>query len=138
MAKHKLFFDEEFDFELIGICSSYSDYRLTWGINNALQIELNKGQEYSVIEKKDGEHRHSYYEYYDEEEHIEYYLIKNVSDNYQRLIPEKDQIDYFLIIKNNLVKEINDILNRLKQIDGILTAFIFDPNELKSKSNLIF
>ena len=138
MAKHKLLFEEEYDFQLIGICSSHSDYRLCWGINNGLEIQLEKGTDYSVVEKKDGEHLHSYYEYYDEEEHIEYYLIKNVSNNFQRLIPEKDQIDYFLVIKNNFVREINDILIRLKEIESILTAFIFDPSELKSKGNLVF
>ncbi|UKN00863.1 IPExxxVDY family protein [Paracrocinitomix mangrovi] len=138
MAKHKLTFDEEYDFQLIGICSSHSDYRLCWSINNSLSIGLNKEEDYSVIEKKQGEHLHSFYSYYDEEEHIEYYLIKNLSNNYQRLIPEKDQIDYFLVIKNNYVREINDILNQLKQIEVILTAFIFEPDELKSKSNLVF
>jgi hypothetical protein len=138
MAKRKLLLEEEYDFDLIGVCSSHSDYRLCWGINNALQIELNKGEDYSILEKKDGEHLHSFYEYYDEENHLEYYLIKNVSNHYQMLVPEKDQIDYFLIIKNNYVIEINDTLTRLKEIDSILTAFIFDPNDLRSKGNLVF
>lgn len=138
MAKRKLMLEEEYDFELIGICSSHSDYRLCWGINSGLRIELNKGDDFSVLEKKTGEHLHSFYEYFDEENHIEYYLIKNLSSNYQMLVPEKDQVDYFLIIKNNYILEINDILIRLKEIDSILTAFIFDPNELKSKGNLVF
>ena len=138
MAKHKLSFEEDYDFDLIGICSSVSDYRLSWGINQALNIQLTKGVDYSVVEKKDGEHLHSYYEFLDEDEHMGFYLIKNVSNNYQRLVPEKDQVDYFLIIKNNYTKEINDILIRLKEIESILTAFIFDPNELKSKANLVF
>jgi hypothetical protein len=138
MAKRKLLFEEDYDFDLIGICSSHSDYRLCWGINSALDISLNKGDDFSVLEKKTGEHLHSFYEYYDEENHVGFYLIKNVSSNYQRLVPEKDQVDYFLIIKNNFVLEINDILIRLKQIDSILTAFIFNPNELKSKGNLVF
>ena len=138
MAKHKLFLEEDYAFELIGICSSHPDYRLCWGINKALAIALNKAEDYSVYGKKSGEHLHSFYEYYDEEEHIEYYLLKNVSNNYQYLVPEKDQVDYFLILKNNYVKDINDTLIQLKSIDSILTAFIFDPSELKSRGNLIF
>lgn len=138
MAKHKLLFEDEYDFELIGICSSHSDYRLCWGINQVLNIALTKGEEFSVLEKKHGEHLHSFYEYYDEEEHIEYYLIKNLSNNFQRLIPEKDQIDYFLIIKNNFVREINEILMQLKENESILTAFVFNPEELKSRANLQF
>ena len=92
MPKRKLMLEEEYDFELIGICSSHSDYRLCWGINSALSIELNKGDDFSVLEKKTGEHLHSYYEFYDEENHIEFYLIKNISSNYQMLVPEKDQL----------------------------------------------
>ena len=64
--------------------------------------------------------------------------IKNTSNQFNHLIPEKDQIDYFLLIKNNYTLEINNILTSLKELDSILTAFIFDPEELKSKSNLIF
>ena len=80
----------------------------------------------------------SFYEFYDEETHHEYYLVKNQSYKFKKLIPEQDKIDYFLIIKNNLSIEINDLLIRLKKIDTILTAFIFDVEDLKSKSNLIF
>lgn len=138
MAKHKLLFEEEYEFELIGICSSHSDYRLCWAINNCLGINLEKEEDFSVLEKKDGEHLHSFYGYYDEDEHIEYYLVKNVSNNYRRLVPEKDQIDYFIIIKNNLILNTNELVDELKKNDSILTAFEFDPNELKSKGNLVF
>ena len=138
MAKHKLIFEEDYSFDLIGICSSNADYRLCWGINKALSIALKKDEDLSVHLKKEGEHFHSFYSFYDASEHIEYYLVKNISTNYKKLIPEKDQIDYFLLMKNNYTLEINDILTALKSIDSILTAFIFDPNELKSKSNLIF
>lgn len=138
MAKHKLILEEDYSFELIGICSSNADYRLTWGINKALSIALEKDTDLQIVIKKEGEHYYSFYSYYDELEHIEYYLIKNISNNYRRLIPEKDQIDYFLLLKNNYTLEINDILTSLKEIDSILTAFVFDPNELKSKSNLVF
>lgn len=138
MAKHKLLFEDEFDFELIGICSSHSDYRLCWAINQSLGISLSKEQDYSILEKKDREHLHSFYSFFDEEEHIEYYLIKNVSNNYKRLVPEKDQVDYFMVIKNNLVRDIGLMVNRLKENESVLTAFVFEPNELKSKANLIF
>ncbi|MEX1002576.1 MAG: IPExxxVDY family protein [Crocinitomicaceae bacterium] len=138
MAKYKLDLEEDYTFQLIGVCSNHSDYRLCWAINRELGIQLNKTADFSVMEKKQSEHLHSFYEFYDEEEHIEYYLIKNVSNNYHRLVPEKDQIDYFLILKNNYVKDVDEILLKLKNIESILTAFIFDPATLKSKGNLIF
>jgi hypothetical protein len=138
MAKHKLVFEDDYSFDLIGICSSNADYRLTWGINKELKIALQKDEDLSIFVKKEGDHNYSFYSFYDEEEHVEYYLVKNLSNNYRKLIPEKDQIDYFMIIKNNYSLEINEIVKSLKRIDSILTAFSFDPNELKSKSNLVF
>ena len=138
MVKYKLQLEEDYEFDLIGICSSHTDYRLCWAINKGLGIKLAKGEDFSTHSKKDGENLHSFYEFYDEEEHTEYYLLKNVSNNYKKLIPEKDQIDYFMIIKNNTLREIDDILVSLKSTESISTAFIFDAVELKSRTNLIF
>lgn len=138
MAKYKLTLEEDYDFDLIGLCSNHADYRLCWAINQALDTSLSKADDYEVINKKEGAHHYSFYEYYDETDHISYTLIKNVSNNYKALIPEKEQIDYFLIVKNNAVYDPNTFLEKLKAVDSVLTAFIFDPDELKSKANLIF
>ena len=138
MVKHKLTLEEDFDFELVGICSNHADYRLCWAINKALGLGLSRAEDYEVVSKKEGQHLYSFYEYFDEDDHIEYTLIKNISDNYRPLIPEKEQIDYFLVIKNNAVRDIEDMLSRLKGLESVLTAFIFDPDDLKSKANLIF
>lgn len=138
MAKHKLILEDDFDFDLIGVCSSQTDYRLCWSINKSLEIGLEKGIDYEVRLKKEGDNKYSFYEYYDEENHLEYYLIKNMSNNFKRLIPEKDQIDYFLIIKNNFAKDVATMVGKLKTIESVLTAFSFEAEELKSKSNLIF
>lgn len=139
MAKHKLFLEEEYNFDLIGICCSHSDYRLCWAMNSALEINLSKSEDYYLKNKKDGEYYFSFYEYTDEETFQSFYLLKNLSfDNYKRLIPEQDQIDYFLIIKDSYDLILNDFLTRLKKIDCILTAFKFDPEQLKSKANLLF
>lgn len=138
MARHKLFAEDDYDFDLIGICSNNSDYRLCWNINQCLQIRLSKAADYSLVSKKDGESFHSFYEFKNEEDFTEYYLIKNVSNTYKHLIPEKDQVDYFLIIKNNSLHDLDDILTSLRSNESILTAFIFDPEELKSKQNLLF
>jgi len=138
MAKHKLFAEDDYSFELIGLCSMHSDYRLCWNINQALKIQLTKVDDFVLFSKKDGESAHSFYQFLNDPDNIEYYLIKNISSNFKPLIPEKDQIDYFLVIKNNFTRELNDILTSLRENESILTAFIFDTDELKSKANLLF
>jgi hypothetical protein len=139
MAKHKLVLEETYDFGLIGICCSHSDYRLCWAINREMEVNLSRGDDYFLRTKKDGEYYFSYYEFINDETFEAFYLIKNLSfDNYKRLVPEQDQIDYFMIIKNAYEIEFNDFLTQLKKIDCILTAFQFNPETLKSKSNLLF
>ena len=138
MAKLKLEIDEDYDFVLIGICSSFTDYRLCWGINKALSISLERVEDYSMQNKKDGEFFFSFYEYFNEQTEENYFLIKNQSYNFKKLIPEQDKIDYFLIIKDNYETEIEVLLTKLKALDSVLTAFSFDVEALKSKSNLIF
>lgn len=138
MAKYKLDTADDFEFDLIGICSNNSDYRLCWNINQCLAITLSKGDDYICVSKKDGDSAHSFYQFVDPNGQSEFYLIKNLSSTYKHLIPEKDQIDYFLLLKNNFERELDDILTQLKTNESILTAFIFDPEELKSKGNLLF
>lgn len=138
MKKHRLFEDEDYDFTLIGICSAYSDYRLCWFINQALEIELQKTKDYHIPGKKEDITHHSFYSFQNIDNETEYYLIKNLSSNFKHLIPEKDQVDYFLLVKNEFEKEPEVILQMLKRSEFISTAFIFDPNELKSKANLLF
>ena len=138
MAKYKLEWDEDYDFDLIGICSNHAEYRLTWALNKLLGIELQKEEDYIVGHKKDGDYRFSFYSYYDQETHVSYYLLRNVSDTFKRLIPEKDQIDFFLILKDNVEIEPSDVVESIKPSETVQTAFVFNVEELKSKDNLVF
>lgn len=138
MAKYKLEWDADYNFDLIGICSNHADYKLCWSINKTLGINLKKEEDYVIAHKKSGDYNFSFYEYYDEVTHVSFFLIKNISDTFKRLLPEKDQIDYFLIIKENSELEPLEIVKKIKPSETVLTAFVFDVNELKSKENLVF
>ncbi|MBK9590294.1 MAG: hypothetical protein IPO32_01955 [Crocinitomicaceae bacterium] len=43
-----------------------------------------------------------------------------------------------MLIKNNFERDLDDIVTLLRENESILTAIIFDPEELKSKGNLLF
>ena len=78
------------------------------------------------------------FEYIDEENYREYFVLGNRNES-ARLIPEQKQADYFLLVKGSLSQaEKADIMQGLKNIQMVLTAFEIDVNELKSKQNLIF
>ena len=71
--KHILSFEEAVEFDMIGICSHHSDYRLAWNINTSLNIHLNKIENYLLSGKKGIETAHSMYEFSDEEDRLTYF-----------------------------------------------------------------
>lgn len=137
--KHTLTFDQDFDFDMIGVCSHHSDYRLVWGINDVVGLRLTKCEENYIVTNKKGEElsAHSMYEFIDEDNRLEYYLIKN-KNNGKYLIPEKPSIDYFLFLNNNFAVELEDITASLKKVNSILGVYPFDPEEIESAGNLVF
>jgi hypothetical protein len=139
MAKFTLKLEDDYDYDLIGFCSHYNDYRACWAINAALEIQLVKSEELFMVSGKKGEviSAHSFYEWIDEENMLHYYLIKNKS-GVDYLIPELSQIDYFLAIREKDGVNVDQLLQKLKNTIGILTAFTYDPAELKSAKNLVF
>ena len=97
--KHILTFEEELDFEMIGLCSHHSDYRLAWSINDQVQLHLTKCEEDYIVTNKKGEvvSTHSMYAFEDSVNRLEYYLVKNKHQG-QYLIQEKPSVDYFLFL----------------------------------------
>ena len=162
MAKYKLEIEPDYNFLLIGISSHEKDYSLCWAINKKLNIELVKKDSLEIKGKKQITSAFfSFYEYINEEDFLEYFVIANTSENKlpvtadntlfskedksknktsnELLIPEQKQIDFFLIIKGELEEEFkNETLKQIKQIDVVQTAIRIEAEQLRSKQNLIF
>lgn len=137
--KHTLILDQEFDFEMVGICSHHSDYRVAWGINEKLGLHLTKcDEDYWVTDKK-GEpiSNHSMYEYMDETDRLTYFLIKNKHLG-KFLIPEKQSIDYFMFLCDNWAVELPEFIANLKTVPSILGVYAFDPEDIGSAENIVF
>lgn len=124
---HKLAFEFENNFSLIGIASHENDYRLSWAINKFLNLDLAKTQNLSINHPK---HKiaidYSMYTYSDENNYIDYHLISNKSEK-GFLISEMKNIDFVLRVAGNSDAEVlNDLLSGLKKIDIIITAFLIE------------
>lgn len=137
MAKLTLEVEEDYDFELIGICSHAKDYRLSWEMNKALELDLVKGDNYE-LSVKDEKQSYSFFNFIDDENWVEYYLINNRTVN-GILIPEEKKSDYFLLIRGVLrggQKE--SLVKGIAEIKNVLTTYEIEVKSLKSKSNLLF
>ena len=136
--KHNLVIDYEFDYGMIGICSHHVDYRLVWGINEKLNLQLSKADEdFIVVNKKGHKTQHSLFAFKDADNLIEYYLIKNKNEG-KFLIPEKQEVDYFLFLLENYKEDTLELMQKLKTVSSVLAVFNFDPKEISSVENLIF
>jgi hypothetical protein len=137
--KHILTVDQVYDFEMIGICSHHNDYRLAWSLNEQLGIHLSKSEEDYLVSGKKGSSPsgHSMYLFKDQENLIEYYMIKNKSLG-KFLIPEKPTIDYFLFIYENHLLDPDDLVDSLKDVPSVLGAYVFNPEEIDSTENIVF
>jgi hypothetical protein len=137
--RHLLSLETSVDFELIGICSHHSDYRLAWGLNQSLRLQLAKSDELCAITNKKGQiiSEHAYYFWYDDENQVEFYLIRNKSEG-KFLIPERNQIDYFLFLRENVLLEPEELLEDIKQINSVMAAYLFEPESLPSTEQIVF
>ena len=136
--KHNLIIDYECDYGMIGICTHHVDYRLAWGINEKLFLELEKANDDFVVEPKKGlVSYHSLCEFKDDENMIDYFLIKNKSEG-KFLIPEKQEIDYFLFLLENYQDRLDELMRKLRTVPSVLAVFNFDPEEINSTENLVF
>ncbi len=135
--KHLLSLEPEFDFDMIGICSHHSDYRLAWGINDVLGLHLKKADEDFCTDqnKKHKSTTHSFYDYIDEANICEYFLIKNASAG-KYLIAEQPKIDYFLFVRSPVAIDTKEWIKKLNSVQSVLAAYAFDPEELESMQTI--
>lgn len=137
MAKLTLEIVEDYDFELLGICSHIKDYRLSWSINQNLGFDLIKEADLELNQKSEVQ-CYSFFSFIDDENLVEYYLISNRCEN-GLLIPEEKKSDYFLLIKGVLRGgEKEEILKQISSLKHVLTIYEIEVNTLKSKNNLLF
>jgi len=149
-----LSFDLEDDYLLIGIHSTEEDYRLAYLLNNHLKFKLTRHKIH--LDFQDSTAEFPLFEYKDEANFINYYLINNkyielVDNQYKEglfggnysttsyLIPEKKKVDFFLKI-DGCGKEdfIQNLVLELNKISQIITSYAIETTTLKSKENLIF
>lgn len=130
--------DDQYDFILVGIACQYKDYRLCHDLNAGLDIQLRRENDYEIFNGKRMENIcFSFYRYVTGEDD-NYFLLSN-KGRQGLLIPEQKQIDYFLMVRENVKRiQLPELLNQLKEVKIILGNFKMDPKSLKSRENLLF
>lgn len=159
MVTHKLYLGDfdQVDYDLIAIHTTLEDYRLAFKINQHLGILLSKNENEIPIEVNKQLASFSRFTFDDEEAMMTWDLIQNkqeielpilVKNNSLfketstitqiNLVTDLKKADFVLKIEHDEQIDTKDIISKLKKIDFITTVYEVDPNEIKSKNNLIF
>ena len=160
MLAHKLVLDD-FDnpFKLIAIHCSSEDYKLAFLLNRHLNLKLARTRKDHDFTSKAVRAEFALYRYNNEKQYCDYYLISNkfraeskstsgegslfgeetLDLNRIHLLPQYRNIDFLLKIEEEYesVSE-RKLLEQIKQIPQVATAYTIDTDNLKFKENLIF
>lgn len=134
---HKLVLDEVADFYLVAIASHENDYRLTWALNQNLNLKLIKIDDFTCNHPK---HKlvinYSMCKFDDEHNHLKYNLISNKSEK-GFLLPDLKNIDFILRISGDIDQDsLDSLVQKLKKIDIVITAFVIQ--EIPDRYNKMF
>ncbi|UOB19247.1 IPExxxVDY family protein [Abyssalbus ytuae] len=154
MAVYKLLEDfDEHSYTLIAIHCSLEDYRIAYFLNSYINTKFSR-LDFDLKSITDASF--SVYEWEDLIDDTKWNLISNISKVSQEndeinlfkkdmstvtnyYIPEHKKVDYFLKIDNGgIFKQSKFILKKIIEMPQIITAYLIDINQLKSKKNLIF
>ncbi len=161
MQVHSLELDDftDIDYVLISIHTGLEDYKLAYLLNKHLNTFFEKSK--NSLDFKEGEQNVSFsiYSYEDEPSFNNWYLISNkyqgvsrktiknglfetaneVFDRTLYLIPEKKKTDYFVKIEGDFnAEQLSKTIDKIKNINQVVTSYSVDITTLKSKDFLIF
>jgi len=136
MPKEKIVMPILYNYKVIAIASALKNYRVTFFINDALQINLKSVDELTIDNKKDGK-VFEYEKYEDIETDIDFeYLLFNNKTIGKQLLPSLKGFDYILIIKSeNDITFQEEAYRKLKEIQEF--KIVFKVLKLSPRDNSI-
>lgn len=122
--KYILQIEEEISFEVFGLSTPFADYRLAWELNDKFDFKFEKTKDItSVFDRKTKKLKtFQSYSFIDEENLTEIYLLKNKQGN-QIVSLEHSMMDFFLILKEHILIDSNNLLTKLRKTNGIVAVF---------------
>ena len=160
MLAHKLVLDDDdSSFKLIAIHCSSEEYKLAFLLNRHLNIRLARTRKDHDFVSRSVPTEFALYKFNHHQQYCDYYLISNkfrmlsktqsgggslfgeeaFDSNLIYLLPQYKQVDYLLKIEEEYesVSE-KKLLEQIKEISQVATAYSIETENLKFKENLIF
>lgn len=136
--RYSLDVDPEIDFEMLGVSSHLRDYKLCWHLNRSLAMNLSRSAPLLYKHtKQDQPAQHARFTWHDEENHTEYHLVKNKSEQ-GFMVPEHKHADYLIFVRDNIHVNFTELIAEIRKIDNVLMALKIDATQLKNVEQLMY
>ena len=130
VKKIKLILEDEVEFPIIGISSALSDYRLAWELNTQFDLSFQKGGECFNLPNKNKDLMAYEYYIHDDDDFSKFFLVKN-KQKASTLFPQNDKLDFFLILRENYAHSTEDLILKLRNVNGIIAVFSFSSKDFE-------
>lgn len=131
VKKIKLELDEEREFPILGISTPLGDHRLAWELNTNLDLYFKKAFDPFSLPNKNREIKsYEYYIHENEDDQSKYLLVKN-KQNASVLFTQSEKLDFFLIIREDYINEPEDLISRLRKLNGVVAVFSFTSSDFE-------
>ncbi|MFM2190959.1 MAG: hypothetical protein RL491_1345 [Bacteroidota bacterium] len=136
---HKLDFEQELDFLLVGIISGHKDFRLCFELNKALRLRFARKADIIISAGKPGSST----------SHARFLTGGNSSETYNLIgnrdlehtgffIPEMRNVDYFFLVSGyNDNFNLTGMVEKMRDLKAVSGAFIIQPDDLKSAETFL-
>jgi hypothetical protein len=135
MAKKLKFQIDYFeDYAMLSVASQLKDYRLAYFMNEVLELELVKYDDFSIHTANNA---FPWYSYHEGENGASYYLIGNRNSKGQLMIPQKG-IDYFFLTKELFDEDrLQEMIASLRRVNGVQGVFLANMSSIKNLDLMI-
>lgn len=131
VKKLKLELDEVTEFPILGISTGLGDHRFAWLLNKHMNLRFHKSFEFFAIPNKNKEIKsYEYYIHENEEDQSKYLLVKN-KQNASVLFSQSEKLDFFLIMREDYINEPEDLIMKLRKINGVIAVFPFSSSDFE-------
>ena len=133
VKKIKLEIDDEIEFPILGLSTALGDYRLAWELNSKLNLKFERsvdGTCFSIPDRSKKIIDYDYYSYVSEEDMSKFFLVKNKQKG-STLFSDRDRLDFFLVLRDNFIYDIEDLILDLRKIKGVIAVFSFSSSEFE-------
>lgn len=97
MSKHRLIVDDDYNFCSYGLSCHQKDFRVAWYLNSLFKFDFHRFH-LDMSDKEGTVHSYSFFRYQDRNNHLNYFLVNNLSDNIP-LVKQYKQFNMFMLVE---------------------------------------